>query len=51
MMEEGGVRQMEKARCGIGHNVFLSRDEGELGAVAVVALVLAGALAYIGCGP
>lgn len=50
MAEESGVSEMEQARGGIRHYVEGSWDEGEFAAVAVVALMFAGALAKVGSG-
>lgn len=49
--DKGAIGEMEGARGGVGHDIVVSWDERELGAVAVVALVFAGALAQVGCGP
>ena len=50
MREEGGIGEMERAGGAVTHNVLIPRDEGELGAVTVMALVFAGPLAEIGGG-
>src|SRR5512145_2397999 len=50
MAEESGVSEMEQARGGIRHYVEGSWNEGEFAAVAVMALVFAGALAKVGSG-
>jgi hypothetical protein len=48
--EQGSVREVEQARGSIGHDVGLPWNEGEFGAVAVVSLMLTGALAEVGSG-
>jgi hypothetical protein len=46
--KEGRVREVKKAGSRIGHDVGCPWDEGEFGAVAVMALMFTGALAQVG---
>lgn len=48
--EEVVIRQVSETRSGIWHNIVLSWVEGEFGAVAMMALVLALSLAEVCCG-
>ena len=47
IIKKGSVSEVEQPRGRIRHDVAFSRDEGELGAVAVVSLVFAGSLAQV----
>ena len=47
-MQEFRVGEVLKSRCVIGHDIFHPVDEGNLGAVTMVALVEAGDLAEVG---
>jgi len=50
-MQEFRVGEVLEARSIIGHDIFHPVDEGDLGAVSVVALVEAGDLAEVGGWP
>lgn len=50
MSEKFGISEVKQAGGGVRHHIGLPRDEGELGAIAVVALVFAGPLAQVGGG-